>query len=374
MEDVVTTATAAPAPGARNPDPAFWAGRRVLVTGHTGFKGAWLTLWLARLGARVTGFALAPDTRPNLFDLVARDRADTRLADVRDLDALKRCMADAKPEIVLHLAAQALVRPSYADPVGTYATNVMGTVHLLEAVRGCASVQAVVIVTSDKAYENREWVWAYREGEAMGGHDPYSNSKGCAELVARAYRSSFFGPGGHPARIGSARAGNVVGGGDWSRDRLIPDIVRAFGERRSVEIRAPHATRPWQHVLEPLSGYLRLAESLAGADGADFSEGWNFGPADADCQPVARVVDRLAETWGMGAAWHLSAGPHPHEATFLKVDASKARARLGWDRRLRLDEALAWTSQWYRAQGEGAAAADLTLDQIARYEARGSAA
>ncbi|WP_246686574.1 MULTISPECIES: CDP-glucose 4,6-dehydratase [unclassified Methylobacterium] len=362
----------AAAPGALNPDPAFWAGRRVLVTGHTGFKGAWLTLWLARLGATVTGFSLAPDTRPNLFDLAVSGRADTRIADVRDLDALKGCIAETRPEIVLHLAAQALVRPSYVDPVSTYATNVMGTVNLLEAVRGAPSVQAVVIVTSDKAYENREWPWAYRESEAMGGHDPYSNSKGCAELVTSAYRASFFGPRGHPARIGSGRAGNVVGGGDWSLDRLIPDLVRAFGENRSVEIRAPHATRPWQHVLEPLSGYLRLAESLAGHDGAGFAEGWNFGPADEDCQPVARVVERLAATWGGGAAWHLSAGPHPHEATFLKVDASKARARLSWDRRLRLDEALAWTAEWYRAQGEGGAAADLTLDQIARYEARGT--
>lgn len=355
---------------AQNPNPGFWAGRRVLLTGHTGFKGAWLSLWLARLGARVTGFALAPETDPSLHalaDLPAR--VDSRIGDVRDLVALSACMTGARPEIVLHLAAQALVRPSYSDPVGTYASNVMGTVHLLEAVRACPSVRAVVIVTSDKAYENREWVWAYREDEPMGGRDPYSNSKGCAELVTSAYRASFFGDGGHPARIASARAGNVIGGGDWSLDRLVPDVVRAFGRGEPVEIRAPGAVRPWQHVLEPLLGYLRLAEALCGEDGARYAEGWNFGPADADCQPVSEVVAGLARGWGTGATWRLAGGTHPHEATFLKVDASKARAHLGWDRRLRLAEALDWTGGWYRAQGEGADAAALTLDQIARYEA-----
>jgi CDP-glucose 4,6-dehydratase len=355
---------------ARNPDPRFWAGRSVLVTGHTGFKGAWLSLWLARLGARVTGFALAPETEPSLFALAGvGDRVASRIGDVRDLAALSACVAEARPEVVLHLAAQALVRPSYADPVGTYAANVMGTVHLLEAVRACPEVAAVVIVTSDKAYENREWHWPYREDEAMGGRDPYSNSKGCAELVTSAYRASFFGEGGHPAHIASARAGNVIGGGDWSADRLVPDAVRAFGRGEAVEIRAPGAVRPWQHVLEPLSGYLRLAELLAGPEGAAFAEAWNFGPADADCRPVAEVVAGLARGWGGDASWRLSPGPHPHEATFLKVDASKARARLGWDRRLGLAQALAWTGAWYRAQAEGADAAALTLDQIARYEA-----
>lgn len=355
---------------ARNPDPGFWSGRRVLVTGHTGFKGAWLSLWLTRLGAQVTGFALAPETEPSLCTLAAlADRADSRIGDVRDLAALSACVAETQPEIVLHLAAQALVRPSYSDPVGTYASNVMGTVHLLEAVRAFPSVRAVVIVTSDKAYENREWVWAYREDEPMGGRDPYSNSKGCAELVTSAYRASFFGAGGHPARIASARAGNVIGGGDWSLDRLIPDMVRAFNRGEPVEIRSPGAVRPWQHVLEPLSGYLRLAEVLCEQDGARYAEGWNFGPSDEDCRPVSDVVAGLARGWGEGARWQLASGTHPHEATFLKVDASKARAHLGWDRRLRLSEALDWTGTWYRAQARGADAAALTYEQIARYEA-----
>ncbi len=356
--------------GARNPEGGFWAGRPVLVTGHTGFKGAWLSLWLTSLGARVTGFALAPETDPSLYDLAdLKDRMASHTGDVRDLDALSACLREAKPEIVLHLAAQALVRPSYADPVGTYASNVMGTVHLLEAVRGCPSVEAVVIVTSDKAYENREWHWAYREGEAMGGRDPYSNSKGCAELVTAAYRASFFGDGGHGARIASARAGNVIGGGDWSLDRLVPDVVRAFTKGEAVEIRAPNAIRPWQHVLEPLSGYLRLAEALCGDDGTRFAEGWNLGPADEDCRPVSELVAGLAAGWGAGATLRLSPGPHPHEAAYLKVDASKARARLGWDRRLRLAQALDWTGAWYRAQAGGAEAGGLCLDEIARYEA-----
>ncbi|MBN4094681.1 CDP-glucose 4,6-dehydratase [Methylobacterium sp. OT2] len=353
-----------------NPDPVFWAGRRVLVTGHTGFKGAWLSLWLTRLGARVIGFALAPETDPSLCALAELPaRIDSRIGDVRDFAALTACMAEARPEIVLHLAAQALVRPSYADPVGTYASNVMGTVHLLEAVRACPSVRAVVIVTSDKAYENREWVWAYREDEPMGGRDPYSNSKGCAELVTSAYRASFFGAGGHPAKVASARAGNVIGGGDWSLDRLVPDVVRAFERGEPVEIRAPGAVRPWQHVLEPLSGYLRLAETLCSEDGARYAEGWNFGPADADCWPVSEVVAALARGWGEGANWRLASGRHPHEATFLKVDASKARAYLGWEPRLRLSEALDWTGAWHRAKAQGADAATLTLEQIARYEA-----
>ncbi|MDP4025856.1 CDP-glucose 4,6-dehydratase [Methylobacterium sp. NEAU 140] len=364
--------------GPLNPDPVFWAKRSVLVTGHTGFKGAWLCLWLARLGARVTGFALPPETLPSLFTLAGvADRIDHRTGDVRDLDALRACAREAEPEVVLHLAAQALVRPSYEDPVGTYASNVMGTVHLLEAVRACPSVRAAVIVTSDKAYENREWPWAYREDEAMGGRDPYSNSKGCAELVTAAYRASFFSPQGraegtsakHPARVASARAGNVIGGGDWSLDRLVPDAVRAFSHAEVLEIRAPGAIRPWQHVLEPLSGYLRLAETLCGESDASYAEAWNFGPAEEDCWPVADVVAKLAAGWGEGAAWRVSEGQHPHEATFLKVDASKARSRLGWDRRLRLGQALDWTGAWYRAQLRGADAAGLCDAEIARYEA-----
>ncbi len=342
----------------------------MLVTGHTGFKGSWLTLWLLRLGAEVTGLALAPDTQPSLFSLAVADGVASHTVDVRDLAAVRTCFAAARPDIVMHLAAQALVRPSYVDPVGTYATNVMGTVHVLEAAREIASVQAVVVVTSDKAYENREWPWAYRETEAMGGYDPYSNSKGCAELVVSAYRSSFFAQAG--VRLASARAGNVIGGGDWSVDRLIPDIVRAFGQSQSVEIRSPGATRSWQHVLEPLAGYLTLAERLCSTDGLAFAEAWNFGPTDEDCRTVSYVIDQVAKNWGGDARWHLSDKQQPHEAHFLKVDSSKARARLGWDRRLRLDEALAWTAGWYREHGKGASARDLTLAQIDLYEQLGA--
>ncbi len=365
--------SASPPPklGARNPDPAFWAGRLVLVTGQTGFKGAWLSLWLERLGAKVSGLALAPETDPNLFDGVGLGgRMDSRIGDIRSLDTVRDCLAATRPEIVIHMAAQALVRPSYRDPLGTYATNVMGTAHVLEAVRATPSVRAVVVVTSDKAYANREWPYGYRETEALGGHDPYSSSKACAELVTSAYRASFLAE--RDCRVATARAGNVIGGGDWSEDRLIPDIVQAFLGRRSVEIRAPHATRPWQHVLEPLSGYLRLAEALCGEGGDALAEAWNFGPADEDCRPVASIVETLAREWGEAAAWHLSEKTHPHEATFLKVDASKARAFLGWDRRLRLDAALAWTSAWHRAYAQGGSALDLTLAQIAAYETLGA--
>jgi CDP-glucose 4,6-dehydratase len=357
--------------GARNPDPAFWAGRSVLVTGHTGFKGAWLSLWLGRLGARVSGLALAPETNPNLFDGAGLSgQIDSHIGDIRTLETVRGCFGATAPEIVIHMAAQALVRPSYRDPLGTYATNVMGTAHVLEAVRATPSVRAVVVVTSDKAYANREWPYGYRETEALGGHDPYSSSKACAELVTSAYRASFLAE--RDCRVATARAGNVIGGGDWSEDRLIPDIVQAFLGGRSVEIRAPHATRPWQHVLEPLSGYLRLAEALCDDDGAAVAEAWNFGPADEDCRPVGAIVETLAREWGDGAAWHLSEKTHPHEATFLKVDASKARAFLGWDRRLRLDAALAWTTAWHRAYAQGASALDLTLAQIGAYETLGA--
>lgn len=353
-------------------DPAFWRGRSVLVTGHTGFKGSWLSLWLASHGARVTGFSLPPEGNPNLFDLVIKDDVRTVSADVRDLDALRLCVAEARPAVVFHLAAQSLVRRSYRDPVATYAINVMGTVNVLEAVRECPSAEAVVIVTSDKCYENQGWVWGYRESEPMGGYDPYSNSKGCAELVTAAYRSSFF-TDPDACRIASGRAGNVIGGGDWSEDRLIPDVVRSFAENRSVEIRSPKSTRPWQHVLEPLSGYVALAELLCGDDGASLAEGWNFGPADRDCKPVDYVVDKLARLWGPSAAWHLSRTTHPHEAHLLKVDASKAQARLDWRPRLQLDEALAWTAEWYLGELSGHSARQLTHDQISRYEALSSA-
>ncbi|HJQ55866.1 MAG TPA: CDP-glucose 4,6-dehydratase [Vineibacter sp.] len=357
--------------GAVNPDPAFWAGRSVLITGHTGFKGAWLTLWLSRLGAHVHGFALAPDTEPSLSNWVDDGRIESLLADIRHLESIEACIGRARPTVVFHMAAQALVRASYTNPVGTYATNVMGTVNLLEALRQVGGVLAAIVVTSDKCYENRETLAAYRETDPMGGHDPYSSSKGCAELVTAAYRNAYFGLEAS-CRVASARAGNVIGGGDWSADRLIPDIVRAFAAGQSVPIRHPNAVRPWQHVLEPLAGYLRLAERLASAEGRDFAEGWNFGPADADCRDVAYIADRLATAWGSGAAWQKNPGQHPHEASFLKVDASKARARLGWRPRLQLNDALDWTMDWYRAQLDGEDAARLCLAQIERYEALGS--
>jgi CDP-glucose 4,6-dehydratase len=359
--------------GVVNPKPGFWNGRAVLITGHTGFKGSWLAFWLKRLGAKVTGLSLKPDTDPSLFRLMFGDQP-AEYADVRDLDAVRGRLAAAKPQIVFHMAAQSLVRPSYRDPVGTYATNVMGTVHLLEAVRETDGVEAAVIVTSDKCYENNEQPRAYRETDQMGGRDPYSSSKGCAELVTGAYRASFFAPAmtaGSSCRVASARAGNVIGGGDWCEDRLVPDIIRAFACNRPVEIRSPAAIRPWQHVLEPLSGYIRLAECLAAADGPAFAEAWNFGPPDQDCRPVSYVADKITASWGNGASWVVTDKPQPHEAAILKVDAAKARARLGWASRLRLDEALAWTVEWYRAQHQGKAAAAITAAQIERYQALG---
>jgi CDP-glucose 4,6-dehydratase len=356
-----------------NPSPDFWRGRRVLITGHTGFKGSWLTLWLMRLGADVAGFALAPNTETSLYRLACNDRP-SQLGDIRDLAAVRACLASTRPEIVFHMAAQSLVHPSYLDPVATYATNVMGTVHLLEAVRETGSARAVVVVTSDKCYENREWHWAYRETDPMGGRDPYSNSKGCAELVTSAYRYSFFADdSGNRCKVASARAGNVIGGGDWSADRLIPDIIRAFGNDRPAQIRRPNSVRPWQHVLEPLNGYIRLAELLASKQGQNYAEAWNFGPPDDDCRPVSYVADKLAGFWGADASWTFTDKPQSHEARFLKIDASNAKARLGWASRLRLDHALSWTAEWYRAQLDGKSAASLTLAQIESYEALGRA-
>lgn len=348
---------------------SFWHNRRVFLTGHTGFKGAWLALWLAELGAKVTGFALAPDGGDSLFTVAGIEgRIHSNIGDIRDATALQAAMAAAAPDIVLHLAAQSLVRRSYRDPVGTYATNVMGTVHCLEAIRATPSVRAAVIVTSDKCYENRETGQAYREDDPMGGHDPYSSSKACAELVAAAYRSSFLSGG---CQVATARAGNVIGGGDGSEDRLVPDVLRAFQAVHSVEIRSPNATRPWQHVLESLHGYMMLAERLAGGDGAAWAEAWNFGPDPSGCQPVSHIVRRLAATWGEGASWHLSAGPHPHEAAALAIDAAKARTRLGWQPRLDLDRALDWTVEWHRAVLAGEDAVEVCLAQIARYQVLG---
>ncbi len=349
-------------------DPAFWAGRRVFLTGHTGFKGSWLSLWLQQMGASVTGFALAPPTEPALFAAArVAEGMNSLTGDIRDGEALAAALAEAAPEVVIHMAAQPLVRASYDDPVGTYATNVMGTVHLLEAVRQAPTVRATCVVTTDKCYENREWPWGYREDEAMGGYDPYSNSKGCAELVTSAYRRSFFGAAGAPA-LASARAGNVIGGGDWATDRLIPDILRAIAAGRAVPIRNPHAIRPWQHVLEPLSGYLVLCEALW-HDPARAAAAWNFGPRDDDARPVQWIVERLCALWGNGAAWERDARAQPHEAHYLKLDISKARASLGWQPRWSLDEALARIVAWQRAWQAGADMRAYCLDEVAQFAA-----
>lgn len=350
-------------------NPAFWKDKRIFLTGHTGFKGGWLTLWLSRLGAQVYGYALQPPTEPNIFtvcDLQARLATHT-IEDIRDGTALGRAMQAAQPDIVFHLAAQSLVRHSYTAPVETYAVNVMGTVNLLEAVRQTPTAKAVVNVTSDKCYENREWVWPYREYEAMGGYDPYSSSKGCAELVTAAYRRSFLDPAG--IHLASARAGNVIGGGDWAADRLVPDFLRMLDAGQTLNIRSPGATRPWQHVLEPLSGYLMLAEKLC-TDDHDYATAWNFGPEEADIRSVEWIVTTLCSKLP-GTSWQLDAAQQVHEASTLKLDSSKARARLGWHPRWNLQTALEQTVAWHQAWKQGANMADTCLQQIADYEATG---
>lgn len=348
------------------PDPRFWRGKRVLVTGHTGFKGGWLSLWLQEMGAEVFGFALAPPTAPSLFERArVGDGMESRIGDIRDADLIARAVRECRPEIVLHLAAQPLVRHSYKAPIENYATNVMGLVHVLEAVRCAGSVKAMINVTSDKCYENRDWVWGYRESEAMGGHDPYSNSKGCAELVTSAYRRSFFAEEG--IALASARAGNVIGGGDWAEDRIVPDILRAFEGGKTVVLRNPNAIRPWQHVLEPLSGYLMLAEKLY-AEGNEWAEGWNLGPSEEDALPVSWIVEKLASIWGHKQGWRVEGRPQPHEAGYLKLDSAKIRARLGWRSRWRLDTALEKIAIWHRAHLLNHDMRVKTLQQIQEYQ------
>lgn len=351
--------------------PEFWHDKRVFLTGHTGFKGSWLSLWLESLGAEVTGYALVPPTTPSLFDEArVADGLRSIIGDIRDLVTLQEIVQTARPEIVIHMAAQPLVRYSYHNPVETYATNVMGTVHLLEAVRNTPGIKAVVIITTDKCYENREWVWGYREHEPMGGYDPYSNSKGCAELACAAYRSSFFNLrdyARHGVALASVRAGNVIGGGDWAHDRLIPDILTAFEQGKLVNIRNPHAIRPWQHVLEPLRGYLTLAERLF-KYGPDYAEGWNFGPNDEDAKPVGWIVQRMAQMWGENTSWQIDLDEHPHEATYLKLDISKARSRLDWHPTLRLNDALQLIIDWAKKRQAGADIRELTLTQIQTYQ------
>jgi CDP-glucose 4,6-dehydratase len=351
-------------------DPDFWRAKRVFVTGHTGFKGSWLCLWLQHMGAEITGFALPPPSNPSMFDDAAVASGMTSIiGDIRDGVALAHAMTAAQPDIVFHMAAQALVRHSYTHSLATYETNVMGQVHVLEAIRCTSSVRAVVNVTSDKCYENREWPWGYRENEAMGGYDPYSSSKGCAELVCAAYRSSFFNPArysDHRVGLATARAGNVIGGGDWATDRLIPDVVRALVAGVPVTIRNPHAIRPWQHVLEPLCGYLTLAQRLY-CNGPAFAEGWNFGPLDTDARPVAWIVERITDLWGGNARWQLDANPQPHEASYLKLDCAKARMQLAWQPRWGLEKALETIVSWHQAQRAGTEMRAFTIEQIEDY-------
>lgn len=349
-------------------DPGFWSGRRVLVTGNTGFKGAWLSLWLLALGADVVGLSDEVPTDPALHELVGNeDNIDQFWVDVRDREAVVQAIASAAPEVVFHLAAQPFVRRSFGEPAATYETNVMGTVNVLDAVRAApGGVRAVVAVTSDKCYENREWEWPYRENEPMGGHDPYSSSKGAAEIVIASYRSSFFGDPDGP-RVASARAGNVIGGGDWGEDRLIPDVMRSGLAGQPVAIRRPNAVRPWQHVLNPLHGYLLLAEGLY--SGPAHATAYNFGPDPADVLPVADVVELLAAAWGEPLEVVADEGEHPHEAGLLSLDSSRARVRLGWRPQWDLNEGLAATAEWYRAFRDGEPGLDLTLGQIKRYSA-----
>ena len=348
-----------------------WKGRRVFLTGHTGFKGGWLALWLVRRGATVRGYSLDPATEPNLFTAasVAAILDDVR-GDIRDGANLKASMNDFAPEVVFHLAAQPLVRRSYADPLGTYETNVMGTAHVLEAVRSTPSVRAVVCVTTDKCYENKEWVWPYRETDALGGHDPYSSSKACAEIVSAAYRSSFFPADRlhkHHVAVATARAGNVIGGGDWSEDRLIPDLIRGFQINQPVLIRRPKAIRPWQHVLEPLHGYINLAEQLL-ANPAEFSSSFNFGPREEDAWTVERIATAVAKMWGEGASWERDPAPSVHEAHYLRLDANRAHAYLRWQPQLGIDEALEWTMRWYLCWRRGEDMRQVTHSQISAYE------
>ncbi len=345
----------------------FWRGRSVFITGHTGFKGGWIALWLSQLGAKVHGYSLTPPTTPNFYsETKLQERLQSSdIADIRDLRKLTSAMQAAKPSIVIHMAAQPLVRESYKAPIETFTANVIGTVNVLEAARQTDTVQAIVNITTDKCYENREWLWAYRENDRLGGHDPYSGSKACAEIAAAAFRSSFLSEAG--IQLASVRAGNVIGGGDWAADRLIPDFLRALDAGKTLRIRAPHAVRPWQHVLEPLSGYLMLAERLV-TDGANFAEAWNFGPEESDSKSVSWIVEHLCQKVSH-ARWALEGTPQPHEAGLLKLDSTKAKTRLGWAPRWALEVALDETVQWHHAWKEGLSMADFSIKQIDTYQA-----
>jgi CDP-glucose 4,6-dehydratase len=327
--------------------PEFWKDKRVFLTGHTGFKGSWLSLWLQDMGAIVKGFSLAPYTTPNLFEVAkVAEGMESEMGDIRNLEVVTASMLAFNPEVLIHMAAQPLVRLSYTEPVETYSTNVMGTIHVLEAARKCKKLKSIVSITTDKCYENKEWPWGYRENEPMGGHDPYSSSKGCCELLIASYRNSFFNTTDTPA-LASVRAGNVIGGGDWSDDRLIPDILKAFEKSSPVIVRNPLSTRPWQHVLEPLSGYLVLAEELY-TNGDNFAGGWNFGPKDEDCQSVEKILSTMIKIWGTGASWQLDTNSNPHEAGFLKLDCSKAGQQLKWSPKWNLEFTLKSIVDWHK--------------------------
>jgi len=348
-------------------DISFWQDRKVFITGHTGFKGSWLSLWLQQLGAKVTGYSLEPPTTPSIFEnaKVSAVIANSITGNICDAKLFTSSMQQAKPEIIIHMAAQSLVRDSYTDPVGTYATNVMGTVNMLEAVRNTPSVKAVLNITTDKCYENKEWVWGYRENEPMGGHDPYSSSKACAELISSAYRNSFLDNEG--IALATARAGNVIGGGDWAKDRIVPDAMRAFMDNESLLIRNPVATRPWQHVLEPLSGYIMLCQKLI-EQPENFAEGWNFGPDDEGAQPVSILADIMVRCWGNDAQWRVDNNEHPHEARYLKLDCSKAKNLLKWKPVWCLERALDETVQWYKAWHHNKDMYEFTMSQINTYQ------
>lgn len=371
-------------------EPTFWRNKRVLVTGHTGFKGSWLTLWLDSLGAEVFGFAQEPPTKPSLYELSGiSELATSTIGDIRNYEEVLKVVELSNPEIVIHMAAQPIVRTSYDEPLETYATNVMGTAHLLNALRNRSDVRAIVNITSDKCYRNNEWVWGYREDDEVGGNDPYSSSKACAEIVAAAMRKSFFNPANyvnrslagqdssehgshkhsineHSVALATVRAGNVVGGGDWAKDRLVPDTMQAFMNHDPVVVRNPISTRPWQHVLEPLNGYLGVAERLW-HEGPEYGEAWNFGPQEGDAKPVEWIVNRLTNLWGEGVSWQLDESVQPHEDTFLKLDCSKAHRKLGWHPKLRIDDSLEWIVEWFKAYADGQNMAEVTKMQIARY-------